>query len=167
MFANTARDPSTRRRPAKWSTSASPTSCGEVPSTDLLPASAIRMAPYIYTDADIAPLMSAAGALSPPLRATTFQTLIGLLAVAGLRLGEALSLDRQDADLKAGTLSVHAKQQKQREVPVHASQTAALSRYARLRDRRWPQPKSATETRVPSGSFCSCPDGSALVTVTR
>ena len=83
----------------------------EVPSPDLLPARAVRVAPYIYTDADIAALMATAGAMSPPLRAATFQTLIGLLAATGLRLGEALSLDRQHVDLKAGTLHVRAKQQ--------------------------------------------------------
>jgi integrase/recombinase XerD len=123
----------------------------EVPSSDLLPARAVRVAPYIYTDADIAALMAAAGGLSPPLRAATFQTLIGLLAATGLRLGEALSLDRQHVDLKAGTLEVHAKQQKQREVPVHASTTAALAGYARVRDRHWPQPKTAAFFVAQSG----------------
>ena len=62
----------------------------EVPSVDLLPAQQHAVAPYIYTDAEIAALMAAAGTLSPPLRAATFRTLIGLLACTGLRLGEAL-----------------------------------------------------------------------------
>src|SRR6266545_5579361 len=75
----------------------------EVPSTDLLPARPVRVAPHVYSEAEAVALMSAARALSPPLRAATFQTLIGLLAVSGLRLGEALCLDRQDVDLKSGT----------------------------------------------------------------
>jgi integrase/recombinase XerD len=114
----------------------------EVPSADLLPAGRVRVTPYIYSDAEITALMAAAGRLRPQLRAATFETLIGLLAAAGLRLGEALSLDRQDVGLKAGTLHVHGKQGKQRELPLHPSTTAALARYARLRDRHQPEPKT-------------------------
>ncbi|MGA2925857.1 MAG: tyrosine-type recombinase/integrase [Solirubrobacteraceae bacterium] len=114
----------------------------EVPSSDLLPARPVRVAPHVYCEAETVALMSAARALSPPLRAATFQTLIGLLAVTGVRLGEALSLDRHDVDLKSGTLHVHAKAGKQREVPVHDSTTAALGKYARLRDRQCPKPST-------------------------
>ena len=53
----------------------------EVPSADLLPGHRPRIAPYIYTDADIAALLAAAGQLRPPLRAARHQTLTGLLAV--------------------------------------------------------------------------------------
>jgi integrase len=114
----------------------------EVPAVDLLPARPVRMPPHVYSNAETVALMSAARALSPPLRAATFETLIGLLAVSGLRLGEALRLDRQDVDLASGALHVHAKRAKQREVPVHATTTAALGKYARLRDRQWPQPNT-------------------------
>jgi integrase/recombinase XerD len=114
----------------------------EVPSSDLLPARAVRVAPHVYSDAETVALIGAARALSPVLRAATFETLIGLLAAAGLRLGEALSLDRQDVDLKSGALHVHAKRGKQREVPVHATTTKALGKYARLRDRHWPEPNT-------------------------
>ena len=51
----------------------------EVPSKDLLPGHRPRIAPYIYTDAEITALMAAAGTLRPPLRAARHQTLIGLL----------------------------------------------------------------------------------------
>lgn len=112
----------------------------EVPATDLLPARPVRVPPHVYSDQETVALMGAARALSPPLRAATFQTLIGLLAVTGLRLGEALCLDRHDVDLKCGTLHVHAKAGKQREVPIHDSTTVALGTYARLRDRQCPQP---------------------------
>jgi integrase/recombinase XerD len=114
----------------------------EVPPVDLLPARPVRIPPHVYSNAETVALMSAARALSPPLRAATFETLIGLLAVSGLRLGEALRLDRQDVDLASGALHVHAKRAKQREVPVHATTTAALGKYARLRDRQWPQPNT-------------------------
>ena len=109
----------------------------EVPSTDLLPGHRPRIAPYIYTEQEIA----AAGRLSPPLRAARHQTLIGLLAVTGMRPGEALALDRHDVDLKHGTVHVRAgKQNKQREVPLHDSTIGALRDYARLRDARFPTP---------------------------
>jgi integrase/recombinase XerD len=87
--------------------------------------------------------MDAAGALRPLLRGATHRTLIGLLAATGLRLGEALGLDRQDVNLADGVLRVRGKDAKQREVPLHHSTTRALCEYARLRDRHWPEPKTA------------------------
>ena len=126
----------------------------EIPSVDLLPARPVRVAPHVYSEAETVALMRAARALSPPLRAATFETLIGLLAATGLRLGEALSLDRQDVDLSNGVLHVHGKQQKQREVPVHESTTAALASYARLRDRECPKPHTS--------AFLLSPDGQRL-----
>ncbi len=108
---------------------------------DLLPAHRPRIAPYIYTEREIAALIAAAGRLSPPLRAARHQTLIGLLAVSGMRPGEALALDRQDVDLRHGLMHVRAgKQKKQREVPLHQSTVRALRNYARLRDARFPEP---------------------------
>jgi integrase len=108
----------------------------EVPSGDLLPGHRPRTAPYIYTEEEIAALMAAArGLRPPPLRAVRHQTLIGLLAVTGMRPGEAVGLDRQDVDLKNGVVLVRAgKQKKQREVPVHRTTISALRDYARLRD---------------------------------
>jgi integrase len=115
----------------------------EVPSKDLLPATRQRPAPYIYTPAEIATLMRAARALRPPLRASTFETLIGLMAATGLRLGEALGLDRGDVDLGDGALRVRGKQDKQREVPLHDSTVLPLRKYVDLRDRRWPEANTA------------------------
>jgi integrase/recombinase XerD len=115
----------------------------EVPSKDLLPATRPRIAPYIYTDEEIAALIAAARRLTPPLRAARHQTLIGLLAVTGMRPGEALALDRQDVDLRHGVLHVRAgKQNKQREVPLHESTISALREYARQRDARFPTPST-------------------------
>jgi len=56
----------------------------EVPPRDLLPARQQRVAPYLYSAADIAALMAAARSLNPPLRAATYETFIGLLSVTGL-----------------------------------------------------------------------------------
>ena len=115
----------------------------EVPSKDLLPATRPRIAPYIYTDAEIAALMAAARGLRPRLRAARHETLIGLLAATGMRPGEALALDRQDVDLRDGVLHVRAgKQRRQREVPLHQSTIGALRDYARRRDARFARPST-------------------------
>ena len=115
----------------------------EVPSKDLLPGHRPRIAPYIYTDKEIAALIAAAGRLRPPLRAVRHETLIGLLAVTGMRPGEALALDRQDVDLRHGVVHVRAgKQKRQREVPLHQTTVRALRDYARLRDARFPTPST-------------------------
>lgn len=132
----------------------------EVPSQDLLPARRPRVAPYLYSQAEIAALMHAARALTPRLRAATFETLIGLLAVSGLRAGEALGLDRADVDLDDGALHVRAaKHSRQREVPLHDSAAEALREYGRLRDRHVPEPKtpaffvSVSGARLARGTF--------------
>jgi integrase/recombinase XerD len=131
-----------------------------VPSKDLLPGHRARIAPYIYTEKEIAALIAAAARLRPPLRAARHRTLIGLLAVTGMRPGEALALDRHDVDLRHGLVHVRAgKQKKQREVPLHPSTIRALRNYARLRDARFPEPSTpaffigARGRRVPRGEL--------------
>ena len=115
----------------------------EVPSEDLLPATLTRVAPYLYSEAEIAALMAAASALRPSLRGATYRTLIGLLASTGIRIGEALGLERQDVNLRDGALHVRAaKQRKQRELALHQTTTEAMRDYARLRDRHRPQPET-------------------------
>ena len=111
----------------------------EVPSIELLPAKKYRPAPYVYRDEEIAALIAAAGRLRNPLRAATFRTLIGMLACTGLRIGEAIRLDRGDVDLDHGLLTVHnSKFGKSREVLLHSSAVQALGDYAVLRDRLCP-----------------------------
>ena len=107
----------------------------EVPAKDLLPGHRPRIAPYIYTEEEIAVLMAAASQLRPRLRGVRHATLIGLLAVTGMRPGEAVGLDRQDVDLNNGVVGIRAgKQKKQREVPLHATTISALRDYVQLRD---------------------------------
>lgn len=114
----------------------------EVPPSGLVPARSHRAVPYLYADADIAALMVAARTLRSPLRAATFETLIGLLAVSGLRIGEALRLDRDDVELAAGVLTIRrSKLGKSREVPLHPTTTAALATYARCRDALCERPR--------------------------
>jgi integrase len=115
----------------------------EVPPVDLLPARSRRATPYLYSSEDIAALIAAAGTVRFPLRAATHQALIGLLAVSGLRVGEAIRLDRDDLDFEHGLLIVRNSQfGKSREVPLHATTVQALRSYLRRRDRLHPPPSA-------------------------
>ena len=107
----------------------------QVPARDMLPARKQRSSPYLYSDDDICALIAAAVGLRFALRVATYQTLIGLLAVTGMRVGEAIHLDRQDVDLGAGVLVVRgAKHNKTRELALHPTTVAALGRYLTRRD---------------------------------
>ncbi len=114
----------------------------EIPPPDLLPAHYNRITPYLYCEGDIARLMSAARTLSPPLRARTYQTLIGLLWVSGLRLGEAIALERDDLDEDALVLTVRHGKRGGRQDPVAETTLHALGQYTQLRDRHFPEPRS-------------------------
>lgn len=109
----------------------------EVPPRDLLPWRSRRASPYLYAEQEILALIEAAQTLSSPLRVATYQTLIGLLAVTGMRVGEAINLDRDDFDARHGVLLIrHAKFNKTRELALHATSVAALQRYLARRDRQ-------------------------------
>ena len=117
----------------------------EVPPADLLPYRPRRAVPYLYTDAEIAALMTAARRLPFALQAINYEHLIGLLAATGLRIGEAIRLDRDNVDLDTGLLQViGSKWGKSRHVPLHPSVSEALCRYARERDRLCPAPSTAS-----------------------
>ena len=89
--------------------------------------------------------MSAAGGLRPAMRAATWRTLIGLLAVTGMRQGEACRLGRDDADLDAGTLVIRdSKFGKSRLVFLHPTAVAALRAYEQARDQAFPEPEAGT-----------------------
>ena len=112
----------------------------EVPSTDLLPSRPQRAVPYLYSRSEIAALIGATSSLSTPLRQATFATLIGLLAVTGMRIGEAIALDRGDVDLTGRLLVIrHGKFDKARELALHPSTVTALSEYQRLRNQEAPR----------------------------
>lgn len=115
----------------------------EVPPADVLPARQRRATPFLYSDDDIAGLMAAAGSLSNTHLATTYSTVIGLLAVTGMRIGEVIRLDRSDVDWSEGLLTVRSsKFGKSREVALLPSTIDALRTYDRQRRRVWPRPKT-------------------------
>jgi integrase/recombinase XerD len=95
-----------------------------------------RAAPYIYKPAEIAALLAATTTLRNELRTETYRTFLGLLAVSGMRTGEAIALDDADVDLRCGVLVIRkTKYGKTREVPLHRSTAEALKRYRRERER--------------------------------
>jgi integrase/recombinase XerD len=117
----------------------------EVPPAGLLPCQFRRRAPHLYRGTDILRLMTATRQIdhTNEFKGASYATLIGLLAVTGMRLGETLALDRQDVDLAQGLITVRrAKGNKSRLVPLHPSTQRALQRYADMRDQTCPQPSS-------------------------
>lgn len=117
----------------------------QVPPPDLLPLRTKRATPYLYSGPDIAAVMGAARALPNPMVAATYETLVGLLAVTGLRVGEAINLDRAAVGFGARLLTVHnGKFGKSREVPLHRSTVAQLRDYAHQRDETMPSPPATT-----------------------
>jgi integrase/recombinase XerD len=100
--------------------------------------------PFIYSEADIQALIAAVPRLIPtPFRAATFQTMIGLLAATGLRVGEVIALGRGDIDWAEGVAVVrNSKFGKSREVPLHPTTVQALASYASFRDGRTSRPAS-------------------------
>ena len=117
--------------------------CAEVPPPDLLPRCRRRPVPYLYSDVEVVALMAATETLRFPLSRATYRTLIGLLAVSGMRVGEAIRLDRSDVDLAAGCVTVRGgKPGARRELPLHDSTLRALREYCHMRDQRWLHPTS-------------------------
>ena len=119
----------------------------EVPAAGILGPAHRRTAPYIFSPRDVERLVAAARRLAAPrgLRATTYVSLIGLLACTGLRISEALRLGRVDADLDAGVLSIRqTKFCKSRLVPLHPSARVELQRYVVRRDALVPPIAGAT-----------------------
>ena len=117
----------------------------EVPPLKLLPYSQQRPKPYIYSEKEISRLIAAAKALPcrKEVRGATYSTLFGLIWVTGLRISEALTLDREDVDLINQLLTIrNAKFGKSRLVPVHVSTANVLAHYARCRDQTFPNAQS-------------------------
>jgi integrase len=105
----------------------------ELPAHGLL-TSPRRSQPYIFSPAELTALLKAADHL--PTRSAfaplTYQTLLGLLASTGLRVGEALRLQMTDVWVDADIPYLHIRQSKFRKsrlVPLHATTVTHLRRY--------------------------------------
>jgi integrase/recombinase XerD len=117
----------------------------EVPSADVFAVRYQRPEPYLWSDADICRLLGAARALRPPLKAASYEALFGLLAVSGMRVGEAVALERGDVDLDDGVITIReqtAKLERARLVPLHPTTVDALGRYVTQPERLCPKPSS-------------------------
>ncbi|WP_456679011.1 hypothetical protein [Bradyrhizobium sp. LM6.9] len=107
------------------------------PRTEVSPVGMLpgwkRAKPYVYSDAEIDALLTAAVALPPAdgLRRWTYHTLFGLIAVTGMRISEAMGLERDDVDLDAGVLTVRLT--KFGKVAARAIASDDENRAARLR----------------------------------
>lgn len=107
----------------------------EIPPADVLARRMRRAVPFLYTEREIWALMAASDRLRGRLRQTTYRTLVGLLAVTGMRVGEAIRLDRRDLDPGAGVVTVtDSKFGKSRELPLHPSTVSALRECLQVRD---------------------------------
>jgi integrase len=117
----------------------------EVPPCGIWPSVARRPTPFLWSDTEIRALLAATRGLNPPLRAATYETLFGLLAAAGMRVGEAIGLGRDDVELTDGVITIReGKFGRSRLVPLHPSTTNALRTYVTRRDQLCPNPKATT-----------------------
>ena len=108
----------------------------EIPPAHLWPTRSLRATPYPYTDGEVAAVLAAAAGLRTAHRVATYRTLIGLLVVTGMRVGEAIALDRHDFDAGQDLITVRrGKFGKSRELPLHPSATDAVTQYLQRADR--------------------------------
>jgi integrase len=116
-----------------------------------------RLPPFIFSDADVLQLMSAAAKLFPSngLRPITIKTLIGLMVSSGLRPGEAVRLQCQDVCFNDGALTIqNSKGWRKRIIPIARSTVIALKSYDRIRRKHNPFSKT--------GAFFEFDDAQAL-----
>jgi len=109
----------------------------QVPAQKLLPYQLSRRNPFHYSDENVAQLVKASREIdsSAGIKGLTLSTVLSLLAVTGMRVGEALALDCGDFDADKGILTVRvSKGSKSRMIPLHESTNLALRRYAAARD---------------------------------
>lgn len=112
----------------------------EVPPAGLVSYRRRRRVPHLFSDEEVAAVVRAVRASTPfAFRAETLASLIVLLAVTGMRVGEALRLDCCDVDWDQAVIRVRGtKFGKGRDVVVSVSTVDALAAYRSRRDRRRP-----------------------------
>lgn len=110
----------------------------EIPPQALVPYYTKRTSPYIYTKKEIQQIIETAEKLPSRngTRGITYSTLFGLVAVTGLRISEAVSLDNADVNLDEGVIFIRqGKYGKERLLPLSGSTVDHLQIYAITRDR--------------------------------
>jgi len=104
----------------------------EIPKIGLISGRYQRSKPYIYTNKQINEIVSHAARLPSVygLRGITCSTLLGLIAVTGLRINEALSLDEKDVNLDDAVIFIkQGKNGKSRFIPISPSTVSSLENY--------------------------------------
>lgn len=135
---------------ASWLQAGDPAT--EVPERGWLPPRR-RTNPYLYTDAEVSALIEEARRARWPLSAATYETLIGLLAITGMRIGEAIRLDRDDVSLNDGLLSINeSKFGKSRQLVIHPTTVSALRSYLAQRAALSPTPAEPALFVHPAGN---------------
>jgi len=109
-----------------------------VPDLMTFPASSQPIAAYIFSESEIARLLSVTQYLRPrkpcPIRAETFRAAITLLYTTGLRRGELLRLRLGDYNSVERTLLIlDAKFHKSRVIPLSSSVATELETFLQLR----------------------------------
>ncbi len=109
-----------------------------VPDPTQFPQACPAVAPYLFSESEIAHLLSHCAALPDsvrsPLRGSATRLAIILLYTTGLRRGELLRLSAQDYDASAQTLLIRAsKFHKSRLLPLASDVAAEISRFLVLR----------------------------------
>src|SRR6266851_217059 len=110
----------------------------EAPPRGLVPGRIQRAHPHIYSEAEIVAIIAHARTLPSiyGMRGLTCSTLFGLIAVTGLRISEALSLNPADLDTESSMLHVrYGKLGKERSLPLDPSVVHRLESYSVERDR--------------------------------
>ena len=108
----------------------------EVPPPDLVRRWSHRARPYLYTDTEIQNLLEASLTRSKErFNNRTYYCLFGLLAVSGMRVGEAIRLTVNDVHLDTGLLTINkTKFGKSRVIPLHPTTRLALREYKNQRE---------------------------------
>ena len=118
----------------------------EIPPADVFAVRYQRPTPYLWSGEEISRLLAATRELRPPLKAASYEALFGLLAVTGMRVGEAIALQVDDVDLHDGVVTIReqtAKLDRARLVPLHATAVKALAAYLQARQRLCPEPSAS------------------------
>ena len=110
----------------------------EFPPKGIFGSAHERRTPYIYSDEQLAQLVSFAP--DSGFGSLTCSTIFGLLACTGMRVSEALRLEVGDVDLSDGIIRIRkSKCRRLRLVPLHTTAAEALRTYALARNLRFPQ----------------------------
>jgi integrase len=112
------------RRFAHWLSVLDP--AAEIPPAGVFPARRNRPAPYLWTEGQIEDLLAGARAVRTPLLAASLEALFGLLAVSGMRIGEAVALRPGDVDLGAGVITIREAKHDRGAAPLRGRARPAL-----------------------------------------